>query len=145
MKNKNVTSIILILIFVVLVSVAYSKFWKNNYFSPPPFSQYLIEEQTNIVAIWTSENDPSYRLDFRADGTCYEYYESSLVATHNYSISNSSPQCGETVLVDATQETSYLQMINVSDGNTQCYEINGIGEFLSLTQVGTANLSVFFK
>lgn len=143
MKFKKTITSALLIAFILMLTFGYSKYREIKYFFSPQTPQYLVDEQTNIIATWISEDDSNYKLEFKNDGTCIEYYGSFVSGTFNYNISNTTPQCSISVLVDQEQETSYLQLVS-SDGSTYCYEINGVGELLSLTKVGTAELSVFF-
>lgn len=144
MKIKKIIASVLLIAFILIFSIGYTKYRGLEYLFSPQAPQYLVDEQINIIATWISEDDINYKLEFKNDGTCIEYYGSLVTDTFNYNISNITPQCGISVLVDQEQETSYLQLVN-SDGSTYCYEINGVGELLSLTKVGTAELSIFFK
>ena len=107
--------------------------------------QYIIDEQNNIVGTWISEKDSDWKLVFSSDGKCYDYYSDVLVTTSTYTISNTSPKCGINVLVDESRETSYLELTDINDGTSLCYDINGVTSLLSLTTVGTGNLIVLTK
>lgn len=130
--------IIIAICFIAFSIVGFSIFFKSP--SPPSPPQYILAETNNIVGNFVSETDSDWRLVFDATGKCYSYYGAQLTQTFDFSISNSTPQCGCVVLVDENQETSYLQLTDVADGSNVCYEVNGIGTTLSLTLVGTDKL-----
>lgn len=144
MKKKliNRKSLGILSIFVILCSiVGFSKFFK----SPPPPPQYILNELDSIVGTFASESDAEWKLVFDATGRCYSYYGTDLTQTFDYSISNSTPQCGCDVLTDESQETSYLQLRDINDGSSVCYEVNGVSTTLSLTLVGTDKLVLLTK
>lgn len=99
-------------------------------------------QNSSIVGTWVSEKDRRWKLVFTADLKCKQYYENELNETDSYVISNTSPQCGETVPIE--EHTSYLQLTNLADGDKICYEINGISPaILSLRVVDRGGAMVF--
>ncbi len=97
----------------------------------------------SIVGTWIAEKDSKSKWVFTSDLKCKRYYDSVLLSTYTYSISNTSPQCGETVPVE--QHTSYLKLTKEGPVNSKrCYEINGItAEKLSLRVVDRGGLLLF--
>lgn len=105
--------------------------------------QYLINERTNIVATWISEEDGKSKWIFAKNGICYWYYSKNLVSTFTYSLSNTTPQCGSNVLVDTAKKTSYLQLTDSMNHSRICYEINGVGKVLSLMALNSGKTLIF--
>ena len=60
-----------------------------------------LSEQEMIVGVWVSVEDPLWKMEFTADNRCINYYEGSVPDSSTWSISNTSPQCGIEVLVEA--------------------------------------------
>ncbi len=107
--------------------------------------KYIKEEKKNILGKWISEEDNNWKMIFTANSKCYNYYSDTLISTSIYKISNTSPQCGDTVWVDEKGETSYLELNDIKDGIKTCYEINGVSDVLSLTYLSRGNLIVLYK
>jgi hypothetical protein len=144
LNNKRTLILGLIILGAIVVTVGYShNFSAKKYIPPPP--QYIVDENMNIIGTWVSEVDANYRLVFNDSGICYSYYGSDILATYSFSISNTTPQCGVSVLVNESEETSYLQLSDVNNGTVVCYEINGITDLLSLTTVESGRLLTFAK
>jgi len=101
-------------------------------------------QNSSIVATWINESDPKWKLVFTS-AKCYQYYDGTLQETQNYAISNTTPQCGHKVPVDAN--TSYLKLTNTKDSTeVVCYEINGITPTgLSLMHVSLGRIFLFNK
>jgi hypothetical protein len=53
---------------------------------------------------------------------------------------------GGEVLVDPVeQQTSYLQLYDINNGDSKCFEINGVNSLLSLTAIDNGNLLIMNK
>ncbi|WP_421874758.1 hypothetical protein [Marinoscillum sp.] len=114
----------------------------------------LSVQNPSIVGTWVNESDAKDKYVFESSGLVYSYYDNQLVATYDYSISNSSPQCGVKVPID--MHTSYLKLTpsikklgdhtisKYDDPEPLCYEINGITEeHLSLRVVDMGGYTLF--
>lgn len=145
-KRILIVTVFFIISLMLIFKMGFSNFkMLDNYINSDP--DYLIKERENIVGVWYSESDKSYKLEFSTSGVCTAYYENIFLTSYSYSISNTSPQCGIEVLVDSDQEqTSYLQLVEINNSSGgKCYEINGVGELLSLTSVDNGNLLIMSK
>ena len=100
---------------------------------------------SSIIGTWISEEDSKWKMVFTNDNKCFRYYNNNLRETDTCIISNTSPQCGETVPVDS--QTSYLRLTNVQNINdVKCYEINGITDsILSIRPLENTNIFVFIR
>lgn len=98
-----------------------------------------------IIGSWINEKDSNSKLIFDTNGNCKRYYEGELIEEYNFSISNTSPQCGVNVHVDSY--TSYLKLTNINDANDfYCYEINGItASKLSLRPIENGGFILYNK
>lgn len=143
MKKKKVILTSLSLIAIFAFTLSFAKFNFNRFFMFSP--QYIIDERANIVGSWVSEEDANYKLIFESGGIGYVYYGNDLNETFTYSISNETPQCGISVYVNESEETSFLKLENTATGFNDCYEINGISDVLSISHVGSGSLSIFNK
>jgi len=73
-------------------------------------SKYIKEDKKNIIGTWVSEEDKNWKRVFTASGKCYDYYDNKLTGASTYKISNTSPQCGDSVLVDKRDKVDYLEL-----------------------------------
>lgn len=97
---------------------------------------------TAITYTWVSESDNNWKIIFSSDKTCKQYYENELIETDTYFLSNSSPQCGKTVLID--DYTCYLQLTNTETKESTCYEIYGLtSTILTLRMVDNGDILIF--
>jgi hypothetical protein len=97
-----------------------------------------------IVGTWVSEEDIKWKLVFTSENKLLQYYKNELVETDSVVITNSSPQCGETVVIN--EFTNFLQLTDLSNGEKTCYEINGISKTsLSLRVIGRGGALVFTR
>ncbi|MDO6389918.1 hypothetical protein Q4E40_07250 [Pontibacter sp. BT731] len=104
----------------------------------------IVQDSIKILGTWLSEEDKNWKLVFTSDGKCIQHYGDEVISTENYSISNTSPQCGLEFTVDAN--STFLQLINVGDESTICYYITGLSdEYLTLSVVGRGGVLAFFK
>ncbi|HLP06177.1 MAG TPA: hypothetical protein VK152_12180, partial [Paludibacter sp.] len=95
---------------------------------------YLFSQNASIVGTWKFEEDSNSEMKFLSNNMCYRYYSGVLNETDSWAISNTSPQCGVTVPVDAT--ASYLQLKDLKYNDVDCFLINGIrDEFMSISPV----------
>jgi biotin operon repressor len=79
---------------------------------------------SSVIGLWKCEDDENWRFEFLNNGSCIEAYVGSSSDTSNYSISNTTPQCGVTVAVD--QYTEYIKLIFPNDSTqNSCYLLNG--------------------
>ncbi|MDP4269358.1 MAG: hypothetical protein Q8909_04445 [Bacteroidota bacterium] len=118
---------------------------KNRYFFIMMFimliSTSLFSQDASIVGTWKFEEDSNSEIVFLPNNMCYRYYSGVLNETDSWTISNTSPQCGETVPVDET--TSYLQLKDIKFNDEDCWLINGIrDEFMSISPVGRGGVFV---
>lgn len=104
----------------------------------------LNHQDSTLLGTWISEEDNNWKLEFKND-TCLSTYIGSSTDTYKYTISNTSPQCGE--VVDIDQYSNYLQLTNVSDTTDKiCYLINGVTDTaLSLSPINRGGAFVFTK
>lgn len=78
----------------------------------------------SILGNWVSVEDSLWKLIFKKDYTCHQYYGGALTETDSFEISNSISKCGTDLPADAN--TNYLQLTDIKSGDRICYEINGI-------------------
>jgi hypothetical protein len=102
------------------------------------------KEDASIVGTWISEEDTNWKMVFTTS-RCKWFYENVQTEEFNYLLSNTTPQCGETVSI--TAHTGYLQITNVTDTNDKdCYEIYGLtDEILTLRPFGRGGFLIFHR
>ena len=129
-KNKIIK--LVIVCFVLLATLTVMSFKRY------PTTQ----EDASIVGTWISEEDTNWKMVFTTS-RCKWFYENIQTEEFNYLLSNTTPQCGETVSI--TTHTEYLQITNSADPNDKtCYEVYGISmESLSIRMIGSGKLLVF--
>lgn len=82
----------------------------------------LSGEKEDIIGTWVSEDTPEWKWVFKSDGKCYDYYDGVLTDTYTYTLSTSSPQCGQ--VVPTGDKFTYLKLVDDKDStNTFCYEV----------------------
>ena len=102
----------------------------------------LFSQDASIIGTWKSEEDSNSEMKFLSNNMCYRYYSGVLEGTYSWTISNTSPQCGVTVPVDAT--TSYLQLKGLKYNDVDCFIINGIlPEYMSISPVDKGGVILF--
>jgi hypothetical protein len=99
-----------------------------------------------ILGTWVSEKDKNWKLVFTKD-KCTQYYSGEAPEVDHYTLSNKSPQCGEKVpVVNSTTEYHYLQLLELKNNETTCYELNGLtAKVLSLRPIHTGGALVFIR
>ena len=143
--NKNLIIGFFVLASIFAINESFS-FFKANNNSGQTDPDYIIKEREDIIGIWYSESDNNYKLEFFTSGVCIAYYENVILTTYSYTISNLTPQCGREVLVDPVeQQTSYLQLYDINNGGSKCFEINGVNSLFSLTALDNGNLLIMKK
>ena len=81
-----------------------------------------VGEKEDIIGTWVSEDTPEWKRIFKEDGKCYDYYNGALTNTYNYTLSTTSPQCGQ--VVPTGDKFTYLKLVDDKDSNfTFCYEV----------------------
>ncbi len=105
-------------------------------------TQKAIKLDGNIVGTWISEEDTNWKMVFTST-TCKWYYQNVQIDEYTFVLSNTTPQCEETVSV--TPKTEYLQITNIIDPNDKtCYEVFGISnQSLSIRMIGSGELLIF--
>ncbi|WP_124561005.1 hypothetical protein [Pedobacter sp. KBW01] len=100
---------------------------------------------SNVVGSWKSEEDENWQFIFLSNGTCIERYVGSSSDTSNYSISNTTPQCG--VIVPIDQTTEYLKLSFPADSSkNNCYLLNGTTDStLSISPLESYKVFMFRK
>ncbi len=75
--------------------------------------------------------------------TCAWIYSGQPTTTYSFTLSNSSPQCGEVVPV--TTASNYLKLVNVNNNSdTMCYEVYSLSETtLTLRPIDKSGFLVF--
>jgi len=107
-------------------------------------SEGIQNKRSLIIGAWHSETDEKWKLVFSVDGTCIQYYEDRILETNKYAISNTTPQCGENVLVN--DKTSYLSLINQETEEEWCYEIYGVTEkYLNIRPIDRGGFMIFVR
>lgn len=99
-------------------------------------------QDASIIGTWISQEDNNYKLVFNGN-TCTWIYSGQPNTTYSFSLSNTSPQCGEVVPV--TSELNYLRLVNSSNSNeTLCYEIYSLTETkLTLRPIEKSGFLIF--
>jgi hypothetical protein len=107
-------------------------------------TNHTTQEDASIVGTWVSEKDTNWKMVYTTT-RCKWFYENVQTDEFNYLVSNTTPQCGETVSI--TAHTGYLQLTNVTDANDKiCYEIYGItNETLSIRYFGRGGFLLFHR
>lgn len=102
----------------------------------------LRAQEASIVGTWISEEDSNWKMVFE-NNTCTWFYQNEITQTYNFSISNSSPQCGEDVYVN--NNTEYLKITKTQNTSDEiCYEIYGLSEqYLTLRVVNKSGFLIF--
>jgi hypothetical protein len=144
-NKKKLRIFVLSVISVMLICVyGMSRNHTPSPFAPPP--QYLVDLQTNIVGTFVGADDPDWTLVFTSSGKCYWYDQGVLFTVNNYSVSNTTPQCGMDVPVDENTESAYLSIVDDSDGSTEYYSIYGLSStVLSLQRIGEGGVLLLNK
>ena len=103
-----------------------------------------VQDSTKILGTWVSEEDSNWKLVFTSDGKCIQHYGDEVISNESFSISNTSPQCGFEVTVNA--DSAFLQLTDMGDGSMICYYITGLhDEYLTLSVVGQGGVLAFSK
>jgi len=99
-------------------------------------------QEATIIGSWISEADSNYKMVFNGN-TCTWVYSGQPNVTYTFTLSNTSPQCGE--IVPVTTELNYLKLVNPNNNQEQyCYEIYGLSETtLTLRPVDKSGFMVF--
>ena len=102
----------------------------------------VFNQEASIIGSWISEEDSNYKMVFNGS-TCTWLYNGQPTVTYHFTLSNTSPQCGETVPV--TTEMNYLKLVNANNSEEQyCYEIYSLSETtLTLRPVDKSGFLVF--
>ena len=125
MKIKNITQLLLIL-------VLFSSFNYNLKEDP----------KIDIIGTWYYENNTTSKLIFTSDSKIHSYYNgNTLRYSAEYSISHN---CGS-----SSDINFYFLKIIYSDGDEECFEINGINEnnsgILSLTSMKNGKIHLLIN
>lgn len=116
----------------LLFTIVMLAFCNNNLFSQNQYANNHSEEDSLIIGTWISDEDSKWKIVFTADSTCTWYYKNIVTDTYTYKLSNTSPQCGENVSINA--KTLYLSLTNINNGDEMCYFFNGCSEeYLSIS------------
>lgn len=114
----------------------------------PKSRQQQKKELTNeqlILGTWTSYKDHNWKLVFYADGKCKQYYGSKLDENDQFTVSNTTPQCGTDVTI--TRNSSFLSLHNLDDPTVHtCYEIATLTKTnLTLRGIPNGATTEFYK
>lgn len=140
MNTKQIKSSFFFIICIMIIQVVMG--YKPNIARQALYYQH---QDSTIIGTWVSVNDNNWRFKFNTDSTCSSIYLGDETYNYTYKISNTSPQCGQTV--DINQYSNYLQLINVNDSTDNiCYLLNGItNKNLSLSPIDQGGAFVFVK
>lgn len=99
-------------------------------------------KDASIIGTWVSESDANWKMVFTKK-SCQWFYQNVEDEEFKYKISNTSPKCGQKVLVNS--KTSYLEITNIFDPKDQyCYEIYGLTDkILSIREINSGDIKVF--
>jgi hypothetical protein len=99
-------------------------------------------QEASIIGSWISEEDHNYKMVFSGN-TCAWIYSGQPTTTYSFTLSNSSPQCGEVVPV--TTASNYLKLVNVNNNSdTMCYEVYSLSETtLTLRPIDKSGFMIF--
>jgi hypothetical protein len=102
----------------------------------------IMNQEASIIGSWISEEDHNYKMVFSGN-TCAWIYSGQPTTTYSFTLSNSSPQCGEVVPV--TTASNYLKLVNVNNNSdTMCYEVYSLSETtLTLRPIDKSGFLVF--
>ncbi|WP_157576662.1 hypothetical protein [Asinibacterium sp. OR53] len=81
-KTVFILTVTTIVIVCVIWLPGYSRYFSPKTPAPPPVSQYLIDDQNNIVGTFISDDDNLSKWVFDASGNCYSYCKLPLNVTH---------------------------------------------------------------
>lgn len=128
-ENKIILNTCLIVFFLTAITISLA-FNKNN------------SSDSSIIGTWISEEDTNWKMVFTST-TCKWYYQNVQTDEYTFVLSNTTPQCDETVSV--APQTEYLQITNIVDPNDKtCYEVFGISnQSLSIRMIGSGELLIF--
>ncbi|MCZ8089720.1 hypothetical protein [Flavobacterium sp.] len=130
-KNKfKFNAVILLLVFVGGITSSFIN------------EKILEQEDASILGSWQSEEDSNFRIIFNGN-TCTWTYTNEPSQTFNFTLSNSSPQCGESVLVN--NQTKYLHLVSAIDSSDEiCYEIYSLtNTTLTLRVIDSSGFLIF--
>jgi hypothetical protein len=100
-------------------------------------------QDASIIGTWASEEDNNYKIVFN-ETTCSWLYSGQTTSTYNFTLSNTSPHCGQDVPI--TNETKYLRLINTTNTSDQiCYEIYALSETTLTLRVVDQNGFLIFN
>lgn len=99
-------------------------------------------QDTSIEGTWISEEDNNYRMVFNGT-TCTWLYTGQSPTTFSFTLSNTSPQCGEVVPIG--NELIYLKLVNLNNSNDiLCYEIYSLSATtLTLRPIDKSGFLIF--
>lgn len=100
------------------------------------------DQDTSIEGTWISEEDNNYRMVFNGT-TCTWLYTGQSPTTFSFTLSNTSPQCGEVVPIG--NELIYLKLVNLNNSNDiLCYEIYSLSATtLTLRPIDKSGFLIF--
>ncbi len=104
---KSIQIKFIMIVFVLSFSCKAQQLQQNNYVS-------------DIVGVWTDEEDNNYRLEFLTNGICKEYEGAEVISSYNYSIEYNS--CEEF----SAPNVIYLKWVDNENLETTCFEILNI-------------------
>ena len=86
--------------------------------------QCLIEARKNIIGVWSAEEFPENKWEFKADGVLETILENNgEVSAYSYKIVNTTPICGYDVDVDEEEEYMYLVIKDIKTSRESCSEL----------------------
>lgn len=99
-------------------------------------------QEASIIGTWISEEDNNYRMVFNGT-TCTWLYTGQSPTTFSFTLSNTSPQCGEVVPIG--NELIYLKLVNLNNSNDiLCYEIYSLSATtLTLRPIDKSGFLIF--
>lgn len=131
-----------VLLILIIICAASCKKEKSK----ASFTTYqLSQESQDIIGTWKSDDTPDWKLEFKANGTCFWYFPGEPTEEFTYSIETTSPQCGKEV--DTGVNFSYIKLINVNDENNRyCYEVLSLNdEYLQIRFLDRGGNTLFKK
>ncbi len=105
-------------------------------------------DSSQFIGTWVDEEDNDHQWIF-TDANLTIKYPGSVDDKYSYSVSTTSPQCGESV--STTSGFTFLSLTDLNSKEQSCYYVNGFAEVtpgrktLSLSEFNRSGAIVFVK
>ena len=79
------------------------------------------QDQNQIVGLWINDDDPSWTMEFKNNGTCFEYYSGELSDHYTYEIWSEPSSNGKLTLTT-------LKLTETATNVSRIYDVNTLSE-----------------